>query len=454
MPGVLSGRYPQGPVVLSALSKRSRGEPPCTLRRVLAWVDPHYGPITKLWCQRLFPPEPRWWVYGCHLARCPVGTRYSPVDYGTAGSSIKRDEALRRALGEAVERYCALNSFRSTSTVVLPARQTPLASRFPACADYEPVPEPFRGLLSEDPITHVPVYRLADDARIHVPAGYVHLGFSPSPPEAPVTLPISTGLAFDSDLCAALWKGLCEVAERDAMMLTWWTRKPCRRIMPHDQDCPESLMTRLERIEQAGLRCYLFDIATDFRVPTVFCIVAGNHYPYWVVGASCQADAISACTKAVDECISIRLSLLSGRWNKDIGPCTSFEWVHGLEDHMLLYGAWKDTDAFDFLIHDGEPPLALGTFVGDDWWTAPKDLPELKQRAIKLDELGLSVLWVDQTQPEARELGSVVKVVVPEMIPMSQHHGARWLGTTRLLHAVQPDANGASSFNPLPHPFA
>src|SRR5262249_26249979 len=141
------------------------------------------------------------------------------------------------------------------------------------------------------------------------PAGFVHLGFWPEPPEVPVTLPISTGLAFDRSIEGAIWKGLCEVAERDAMMLNWWLRRPAPEIDFGMGDLPEGLGDRLERVACVNLEARFFDITTDFRVPTVFCIVTGDNYPKLVVGASCTTDPIAACAKALDEAISARVML-------------------------------------------------------------------------------------------------------------------------------------------------
>lgn len=62
------------------------------------------------------------------------------------------------------------------------------------------------------------------------------------------------------------------------------------------------------------------------------------------------------------------------------------------------------------------------------------------------------MLWTDVTVPEAAELGRVVKVIVPEMPPLSSDHRARWLGTPRLLRLAE--ALGCSELKPLPHPFA
>jgi ribosomal protein S12 methylthiotransferase accessory factor len=425
---------------------------PGPLRGVLAWIDPRFGPLRNLVGQRLGPPEPRWWLYHCDLARAPVGTRYCPDPAGAAGTSLDPDEAFRRALGEAVERYSALN-VGARGGVALAAGDGELTGRFPACAPDEPCPPPLRGLDRAAPLTHVAVRRLADGREVMVPAAFVHLGFRPRPLEPAPTLPISTGLAFHPSLHDALWGGLCEVIERDAMMLMWWARRPLAAIPVDGPDLPEPLADRVARLKSARLSVHLFDMTSDVRIPAVFAVVRGESYPYLVVGAACRSDPVVACTKALDEAVSVRAGLRA----RPPGPLPSlghFDWVCALEHHARLYAAWRRTPAFDFLLDPGGLPTPFPEFVRQPWGAPPEGPDGLAFFAAGLEAEGLTVLWADVTAPEAAEFGRVVKVIVPEMVPLSQAHSARWLATPRLLRAAGLARARASDFNPFPHPFA
>jgi len=296
--------------------------------------------------------------------------------------------------------------------------------------------------------------QLSNGLEVYVPAGHVHLGFSPSSPEPMVTLPISTGLAFNSELSRAIWSGLCEVAERDALMLAWWNRRSLPKIELTNTRLPELLAERLARLHCVGLAAHLFDMTTDFRVPSVLCLVTSDSYPFVVAGTACHADPVLACAKAIDEGASARFVTNGTAWSRDIPSFTDFSWVSHLEDHIMLYASWEGSPAFDFLLHSGSPALSFDKFVRTDWWPTPSSQPTLESLAGKLDELDLTVLWRDVTAPEALGLGHVVKVVVPQMVPLSQSHNARWLATARLLRAARLVDAHASDFNPYPHPFA
>jgi hypothetical protein len=75
-------------------------------------------------------------------------------------------------------------------------------------------------------------------------------------------------------------------------------------------------------------------------------------------------------------------------------------------------------------------------------------MEELKLICKNLERQGLNVLWQKLPMAQFYPEGYVVKVVVPEMVPLSQFHGASWLGSTRLQNSEM------KGMNPYPHPFA
>ena len=351
------------------------------------------------------------------------------------------EEAAARCNGELLERYSALNADFSRVSM-LPQEHL---ERFPRCRADEPCPPAFRELDPEIPLTHVEVAHLADGSSIWVPAGLVHLGFWPRPPEPVVTLPISTGLAFNTSLEDALWSGICEVAERDAMMMSWWARDGGTEIDLCAR-APSDLLARLERLEDVGLCARLFDITTDFRVPTVFCVLSGPRYPFITVGAATRDDPAIACAKALDEAVSIRVAV-RGEDAKAIPSRSSFAWVEHLDDHSRLYAHPGMEHAMEFL-GSGRSPVDFSSFAAGDFWAPPTTMAELRALAGDLADRW-SILWADVTTPDVAPLGRTVKVLIPQMVPLSQSHSARWLATPRLAAKL-----GVHEPNPYPHPFA
>jgi ribosomal protein S12 methylthiotransferase accessory factor len=421
---------------------------------ILAWADAKYGPVSGLGGVRMAHPEPEFWVFSGDFTRTPVGNWFGGNPTGAAGASIYADEALLRCLGEVAERYSALTApIEGTVRQVDPE----LMRKFPRCAADEECSPILRGEIPETPVTHVPMTRLADGVRVEVPAGYVHL-MLPPPGEPVMTTPISSGLAFDPSLETALWRGICEVAERDALMLTWWQRRPVAEI---EVGCGTGglpglfpgLTDRLSKVAAASLRARFFDITTDFSVPAVVCVLTGDRFPFLTVGAACRGDAGAACAKSLDEAVAIRLAINGA---KGFAPPSldEFNWLDELEDHARLYAAGHLRQAFDFLLEGDQSPITLAQMAERPALAAPQNMAELRDVATNLEHNGLTVLWTDLTAPELFPHGHVVKVVMPQMVPLPQLHRVRWLGTARLRRSGDNAEPLAASFNAYPHPFA
>jgi ribosomal protein S12 methylthiotransferase accessory factor len=408
-----------------------------------ALVDARFGPVVSLRETKLRAPLPRWHVVSCNLARTPPGTHFQPQTATAAGVHLDPDVALRSALGEAIERYSALSA--PLDVVTLPAGEGGFYGHTPVCAGDEPCMQSLRGVPAGTPLTHTLVRRLADDRVECIPAGYIYLSFIPPPQEPPVTLPISTGLAFDPELWRALWRGLCEVIERDAMMLMWLRKATPPRIVI-DRTAPDFVHLRLEECARAGCEVYLFDITSDIAIPTVFCILLKRDGVYASAGAGCHELPAAACAKAIDEAVSVRSVL-----RPDPNPVpTDFSWLHQLEQHAAVYASPQTAEMLAFLI--GDPPRVCYERFNERGVAPPLSVDQVRVWAAELSGRGLDAVWASLTSDDLAHLGHVVKVVVPQMVPLSASHSARWLATPRLgdgTHGLT-----AATANPDPHPFA
>ncbi|MBT5415907.1 MAG: hypothetical protein HOK81_15010 [Rhodospirillaceae bacterium] len=409
-------------------------------------------PFFDLRTHRLARPEPDWWLYVLRLERFPPGATAGPYPPAAAGCALDPENALRRCLGEAVERYTTFGAAGRLKLSRRRARDMPLAVRFPRCALDEPCPPCFKDLSPDTMLSSVRVARLSDGATVEVPAGHVLMAL-PEPPEQPVAMPSTNGHAFHPDLATAIWRGLCELAERDALMQAWWTRSGAREIAL-EGELPPVLAERIARLKAVGLTARLYDITSDFSVPTVLGVVTSPVFPHCLVGAACEGNPTAACAKALDEAVQFRQVLRNRKAPERIPSFDSFEWVRSLEQHAFLYAHWKDSPALEFLRADEEGPLSFAAFAARDWWPAPGDMDALARRARRLETMGLTALWTEITDPALAKLGHVVRVVVPEMVPLAQDHRARWLATPRLLKRAGLSHAPASAFNRYPHPYS
>jgi ribosomal protein S12 methylthiotransferase accessory factor len=346
-----------------------------------------------------------------------------------------------------LERYSALTAVIPLERATL--RESGLLGRLPVCAPDEPCDLSFRSPREDVPLTQTPARRLASGEDVLVPAALVSLAFNPAPPEPPVAIPISTGLAFHPELHQAIWRGLCEVVERDAVMTLWWLHRPVPEISLAGDAIPHSIVDRIDRLEACGFNARLYDITTEVEIPTIFCVLSGERFPKLVVSAATRADPAEACAKALDEVVSMRVALQAtsdGSREPDGAPV-------GLVDHACLYARDANDAAFDFLLRDEHPVLPY-SFFAERELAVPSSLDALAELARALAEDDLSVLWADVTSPDVAEFGVVVRTIVPELVPLSPDDHVRWLGTPRLLRRAGFETATRSAFASYPHPFA
>ncbi len=408
---------------------------PESLKGIARWSEMPLSPIRFAQCRHTPLNEPAWWIGSMRLAKTPVGQIKSTKPLASAGTSIYKQEALTRALGEGAERYSSLNSHLMENWQYQSFHNE---HDFVRAGLEEPCRPSFKATQIATPIEHCQVEHLATGQQAWMPAEFVHLGFRRQA-SLMLTPPISTGCAFFSNQETALWKSICEVVERDAMMRCWHLQRPAIEI-ELSQIKDFNLKSRIKRLHEAGLELHLFEISQQVPLPTVFAVLKGLTYPYACVGASTDASLEKACIKAIDETMSIRmLAVWSGAKEVDTD---NYSWINHLELHMELYANWKDTPAFDFLFEGARMSLEE-LKQHRPWLSEPTTRLELEARVDFMESLGYAVYAKDITLPELRPYGWVTRVIIPRMLPLAQEYHCRWLGD---FHNQR--------INPHPHPFA
>jgi ribosomal protein S12 methylthiotransferase accessory factor YcaO len=175
-------------------------------------------------------------------------------------------------------------------------------------------------------------------------------------------------------------------------------------------------------------------------------------YPHLVVGAAARSSSEAACAKALDEVVSLRVALQSRpppsfneRDTEMTAPAT-------LVDHALWHAKGNRDGSFDFLLSSGKAKVQYQSFA-DRSINEPADMESLDDFAKRLGTEETPILWIDLTAAEFCEYGSVARVVVPDLVPLSPDDRVRWLGTPRLLRRAGLTQASRLAFARQPHPF-
>jgi ribosomal protein S12 methylthiotransferase accessory factor len=375
-----------------------------------------------------------------------------------SGRGVCEADARRGALGEAVERYCALRHPdglrravpRELDAAVDPRRLVLYQPHQYAQLTYAPY-------TPDMPLDWTPGINLSDGTAVWLPAEAVYLGYTKQ--DRLLAQQTSNGLAAGPAWRNAAAKALLEVVERDAFIISW-----CAQLRPRRIDWSDLPLADIRGIAityaRRGVAIELFRLPSDHDIP-VFAAVAFDERPdalvAAVVGLGCDLDPARAAAGAILEVAQLRPALRTRLSDPEVlahraalveRPST----VSELEDHNLLYSDQRMLPAFDRWRRNNSAERHP--------WLAPDSDDLLGEVTKRLVKTGATAYLADVTAPEIRALGLfAARAVIEDFQPIHFGHDQIRLAGPRLYRSAQVRRAhgrvlGTEDLNPLPHPLA
>jgi ribosomal protein S12 methylthiotransferase accessory factor len=432
-----------------------------SLARLRTLVSPYCGLVRGVSDLSCAPDDARLVRVGCRLAALEPLIGFS-TDFRAGGSAPGRDEALAAALGEVAERYSA--SWIPADLLLATARELGDRAVDPQRfvlfhpRQYARPSFPFRPFKEETRVRWTRGIALSSNEPAYLPAQLVYLRWR-SPDETceeAIGYSTSNGTACGATFGEAVLRALLELVERDAFMLTWYSRLSLPRLAWRSD--PELAAFDERYFRPAGVRYEAIDLSPFHAVPTVVGVVRGSPgdgAPV-AVGAAAASCVEEAWQDALGEAFAVRAWARAMAYEGQAAEFASdFSDLDGFDDHILFYAREENARHADFLdAADEERPVAgvrplEGTGVDD----------QIAALCARLAAHGASAYAVDVTAPDIAAAGlRVAKVVVPELQPLDVAYEGRFLGGRRLYRAAyQLGLRSApltfDELNPYPHPF-
>lgn len=378
-----------------------------------------------------------------------------------SGKGLSQAAAMRSALGESIERYCALRFPSERCTI---ARRSDLPGRA-----LDPVslvlhtPEqletlPYHRYTDDTPLAWIEGETLASGASIWLPAQAVYLI---SPTDSPTLFQsTSNGLAAGNTADRAKLSALLEIVERDAFLAAWYHRLSVRKLDWGLHPDPDVVgIGRAYQRRSVAIELYL--LPTDHRIPVVaaLAIEEASDGIAAVVGLGADRNVVQAAASAMMEVGQVRPALrmklrdpkVRSRREELVADPSR---VRELEDHDLLYTDRRMLDAFsiwrsgtshtfaDFAEDPREPAADL------DWVLA------------RLKSVGARSHVYDISTPDVAALGlHVFRAIVEDFQPIHfgetefRRGGRRFYEIPKRLGLADREVAHAD-INPLPHPLS
>lgn len=373
-----------------------------------------------------------------------------------AGGAFDPADARLLSIAEGLERYasCVYDERQFIwATARELGREAVDLSQFPTVSESETKRNPAWVAPNIDaPMRWVKsVCMLTGEVRwIPAMAVYLHLPFASIGER--FTVPISTGCALHTDAQMAIRNAILEVIERDAVALTWlqkirWPRFDMTLLSDSDE-------VKMALTANSAEEMHFFNATTDLGVPTIYGVSVSPNHPTvrQVVVAVTSWDFDSAIIKLVREAISCRIALEHRRLER-----TDPTQFHAVHDGALYMASPERSSAFDFLLDDSLG--SRGAAQTANILKSDVDGAEAVRWLLGiLKERGMDAYAVNLTCREVDDAGFFcVRVVIPQLMPLSFVHNAQFRGSNRLYAApanMGYIVHKEEDLNPWPQPFA
>lgn len=429
--------------------------------RLMELVSPRVGlirSVSRLVRGEAEPSPP--YIYSAALShfdyRKGEGERYA------AGKGMTEFEALRAAIGEAVEHYCA-SHYDSRRSLIAPWAAVESYGVSPdECVLYSDEQYArggfrYRRWNASDAVTWTPMRELPEGRDVWAPAALVYLVPPGQRAEDFFCFATSNGLAAGPTVEFATLNGLYELIERDGFLITWMNRLPAPEVDFSSEPGPARAIR--EHYARFGTEIRVFNMSTDIPVYSMMAVALDRTGagPGAIVGLGCHLDPRTAVLKALYEiCQTHFAETRRFRQHPPAGRLKSYEDVHTLEDHSAFLSDPARLHEFAFLLENGRRQQ-----IGE--------LPDRSRGGVEADletvvgdlrAAGCRVLTAELTTPDVVPYGfRVVRAIATGLQPMHFGHGEERLGGRRLFEVPSrlghaPAPRTAADLNPCPHPLA
>src|SRR5699024_2880586 len=239
---------------------------------------------------------------------------------------------------------------------------------------------------------------------VWTPAQLVHLAHhSEWPGDPDIGMVTSNGLACGITYKEAALSGLFETIERDAFMLTWYSKLSLPKLDINSSDRLKNIYNKY--ISPTFLDLHLIDLNIFSGMPTVLAVIKNSQTDLapFAIGAASSYSIERACEKAATE------GMYTRTWAKteqrEGNALTEVDYdkdINSFEDHIKLYAGTDLVNEADFLIQNNTLVNVKDYIAFDD--SSPDIL--WKSLVTHLSKQGFDVATFDLTSPDTQEAGA------------------------------------------------
>ncbi len=424
----------------------------------IAYELQELGIINNIEKRENYPDEPK--MYNYHTSSPPRRT------YGSGTDFLHKEKALWKALGETTERYLWFNSdwfFRNHKICSYKEIKESALNIFSLAGFSEEQKNKYLILQFDENTVFgwIPANSLVSRKKLFCPIQLVSSYYSKQKTKTPFNEKggepmlrwcITTGLATGQSVEEAVVKGILEVVERDAFMISYLNKlSPPIIDLESLSNQDEKIAKIIKNFKRYNLETYILQPPTDFPVHINLAIIIDRSGlgPALSVGASADFDFKTAFLDALSESLIVRCSL-KNKFNKEV----DFKKI-GHKERLIYWSKIENLPKIEFLLKGESIKINLGQNIYKVENNKNYYKEKLKILSKEFKKKNYEACYVELTTKEIKKLGfRCVQVVIPELQPMHLDESMPYFGGKRLKEIpLEFGYQPAEVLNREPHPF-
>ncbi len=422
------------------------------IEKASQFINANSGIIKGIYRDASYNDEPKLYSYAVYFR-----DKYSGVkneDAVASGVSLNKKRALLKVLGETIERYLLSTNnnkkfIHKSYKELISDGESPLNLN-----DVTQVLD--RRIRPQDTLSTklhwLKGKSLLSNKDILVPAQLIYVPYVYEQAEVVLRRSISTGAAAGSSLGEALYRGICEIVERDAFMISYLNMLPSPRIEFSSMK-DKKFNNIFKMFNRYKLELVVLDITTDLEIPVFAAITLDRTGlgPAVSVGLKAGFNLKETIIGAIEESLMVRFGTrdqIAFESQKNKGK----KMVSDIKDRVNFWLSPSSIENLNFWLKSKNVKKINIKYSDHEESILKKTINILKKRK-------LESVYVDITDDKAKKYGfTVLKAIIPQLHPLYLDERCPYLDGDRLYKTpvemgFLQKAKTRNHLNKIPHPF-
>lgn len=413
------------------------------------------GLFTQLFRQSFLNDEPKLYKFMAEIEESQIRTDGDKPDLFTSGVGVSSKTALYKTVFEAIERYC-LSTYKIKDSIfdsydkLNKDKHIINPNKFCYFTTRQLTGIKFNNFKysTKQKYYWIKCKSIKNNKEVLLPSQTIYCPYKFVSNEPCLCFPITTGASLGKTKSEALYKGICEVIERDAYIINYLFSLKPKQIIYKNKTA--SIQKILRVFDKYNLEIKSFILESDFEIPTVMSIILdkSKNGPPISIGLKTEFCLEKAILGSIEEAFQIRYWVRLCMIKNDFSG-SSYS-TNQMLKRAKIWSNSKNIKEINFFL---KSPNKV-TINKKQLIKYSNTSFAIRLKMIKKEELfkKINVYYKDVTDSKFKSFQiKVIKCIIPELHPMFIDQDFPYLGGNRVRLFMKK--YNQNTLNTFPHPF-